>query len=197
MGNLNAIMPMKESRILELEKEQEKLLNTCRALRAENKDLGERAIDAEAESQLLRTKVMTLQQELETCRDDLFRVQPSVQIPDTEILNEYECISQQILSWIDGEIRNFEKEYPDVPSEKLYSAGEDSDMIGLLKRYPDTGEYLVRRRIHRCLQEHIWNKNIYLVGLPSEIVQALEAAEQSMATYDPPRGKRYMKSWLA
>ena len=194
---LGATLTRKDRELLELENEHHRLLNAYNALRTEKDGLIERTTDAEADAQALRTKVMTLQQELEACRDDLFRLQPLLQISDTEILKGYGSLSEQIQNWIDEEIRNFEKIHPEVPTDKFFLVAEHSDIARLLKKYPNTGEYLVRHRIHRCLQDHVLNKTIYLLGLPKDVTEALQAAEQSMAFYNPPRGRRHSTAWLA
>lgn len=193
---LSAMYPRKDSKFLKLEQEHDRLLNDYSALKAENKHLADQKTDAEADSQSLRTRVMTLQQELAACKDDLFRVQPSVPIPDTEIQSDYESISQQIVNWIDEEIRNFEKAHPETPTDTFYSSGDHSGIARLLKRYPDAGEYLVRQRIHKYLQDRILHSNIYLLGLPVDIGEALQAAERSMAGSNPPKGRRHRGSRL-
>ncbi len=189
-SRLSVVLPRKDTKLLELENEHLKLLNAYSALRSENKHLADRTTDAEADSQSLRTRLMTLQQELAACKDDLFRLQPLVPVPDSEVQNDYESISQQIVNWIDEEIRNFEKAHPHTPTDTFYSPGDHSSLTTLLKKHPDAGEYLIRQRIHRCLQDHVLNKHIYLLGLPKDITQALQAAEQSMARSGPPRGRR-------
>ena len=122
------------------------------------------------------------------CKDDLFRLQPMSQLPDTEIVKDFESMCQDIISWIDVEISAFEKSHPSAESSDIFSVGQSFEATYLLNRFPTFGEYLVRYVIHQCLRTLMFSRSVYLLGLPKETKEYLQAAEERMANLEPPRG---------
>lgn len=138
--------------------------------------------------QELRQKLATSQKELSTCKDDLFRLQPVAEVPDSNISKAFEGVCQQIVSWIDVELDAFEQENPGAKAEDIFAMGDDQKSEHLLRKYPGVGEHLTRYMIHRYLKNNLFGKNVYMLGLSDENKELLQRTEQSMASLDPPRG---------
>lgn len=136
----------------------------------------------------MEAQVNTLQKSLDACKDDLFRLQPVAQTPDTEILEDFESLIQHIRHWIEVEIDIFEKKYLQARNEVLFSADGNDDVARVLQRFPQVGEYLVRSVIHHYLQTHMLGEGVYFLGLPEDFIYILQDVEQSMAQLQPQRG---------
>ena len=143
---------------------------------------------AEQKWKQLRSELETTQKHLQVCKDDLFRLQPMAQLPDTEIVKEFESTCQDIISWIDVEISAFEKSYPSAEPGQIFSGGQIPEVDYLLEQHPAFGEHFVRFVIHHCLHDCMFSRSVYLLGLPKEIKQYLQAAEKRKASLEPPRG---------
>ena len=146
---------------------------------------------AEQETERLRLELNATRGQLRVCKDDLFRLQPVAQLPDTEIVKEFEALCQDVVSWIDIEISAFEKSHPGAESGHIFSGGQLLRVTYLLEHFPTFGEYLVRCVVHECLLDTMFSRSVYLLGLPEEIKQYLRAAEERMANLDPPRGTHF------
>ena len=135
--------------------------------------------EADARARVLQEKLTTAEEELETCRDDLFRTQPVCQISDASIISAFEALCEQVVNWIDDQDCAFEYIIPDV------DVGSN-----VLLKIPSAGEYLCRHIVNRYLLEHTFGPNVHLVGIPAEYTHMLAAIEQGMAALSPPRGTR-------
>ena len=129
------------------------------------------------------------QQDLTACQDDLFKLQPRAQISDADVAEEFNEVCHRIASWVDDEITLYENSHPKISSLDLFSGGEDAKAARLLQKYPEAGDLWVKYEIHRCLQQFVFEKDVYLLGLPLEMKHALQEAEQCMASSQPPKGK--------
>lgn len=145
-------------------------------------------VAAEHKSEQARSEFETVRRQLRLCKDDLFRLQPMAQLPDTEIVKDFESICQDIIGWIDVEVSAFEKSYPSAVPSQIFSGGCNPDAIHLLEHFPTFGEYFVRYVVHYCLYNAMFSRSVYLLGLPKEVKKCLQAAEHRMATLEPPRG---------
>lgn len=190
---LEAALQAKDTELEVLQNRISTLSETCQNKRAENKSLLAGIDTANGDFQQLRTKLLASQQDLHTCKDDLFRLQPMNQAPDTEISNDFESICHEISSWIDGEISRFEKEHTeanaDTISANIFNFRGDRDAAWLTATHPNFGEYLVTFKIHQCLQETMFKDNVYLVGLSQGRKEILQTIESGMKELEPPRGK--------
>ena len=143
---------------------------------------------AEHKSKKLQSELETTWTQLQLCKDDLFRLQPMAQPPDSEIIKDFESMCQDIIGWIDAEISSFEKSYPSAELSHIFSGGDLPEAIYLLQQFPTFGEYWVRWVVHRSLYNNMFSRSVYLLGLPKEMKQCLQAAEKRMASLEPPRG---------
>ena len=144
-------------------------------------------------SSALQDKITVLQGQLQACKDDLFRILPSSQVPDSAIAQRFENLDVQICDWIGMEI----SEYLDVwqakhpgAQPKLFHHNGHIDTQNFLAEYPEMGgEYFLRHVIHRHLQKKLFDDGIYLFGLTTRFVNLFKTIEGGMSRSEPPRGK--------
>lgn len=146
--------------------------------------------NADAEAEALRDRLRAAEQELELCRDDLFRMQPVCRMCDGDIMAAFESLGEQLVNWIDHEISTFEKANPHTPVGWLFSGSEDSNVVCFLWTYPIAGEHLCRHLINRYLLDCMFGSEIHNLGLSAEYTHMRLEIEQGMAALKPPRGTR-------
>ena len=166
---------------------QQELASVRHEAEASQDDLRRRQYTCK-ELQKTRRKLAALQDELTACKDELFRLQPIAQIPDSRVAKEFENLCQHIVNWIEAEVAKFEKAHPEDGQEHILSIGEDKEATQFMTQHPRGGEHLAAHLIHRWLQDHLFEQKFSCSGMPAEAIQLLERAEQSMARLDPPRG---------
>ena len=140
------------------------------------------------ELQEARKKLAASQDALTACKDELFRLQPIAQTPDSRVANEFENLCQQIVNWIETEVAIFVKAHPEYAQEHIFSIGKDNEAAQFMAQHPRGGEHLAASMIHCWLQKNLFGQNLSCLGLPAEVMKLLERVEQSMARLDPPRG---------
>ena len=129
------------------------------------------------------------QQDLIACQDDLFKLQPRAQISDADVAEEFNEVCHRIAGWVDEETTLFENSHPKTNPLQLFSGGNDPKAARLLQKYPEAGDLWVKYEIHRCLEQLVFGKDVYLLGLPLEMKHALQEAGHCMASSQPPKGK--------
>ena len=155
----------------------------------ENQNLTALIVEAEENTKQLHVNLKNTREQLKTCRDDLFQLQPVNQIPDTDISSSLETLCEQVTNWIETEIVSFERRYPTASPGLLFSPGRKIEAVQLLKDYPDLGEYLIKCTIHRQLQAGLFNKEVYYPGLHRNSKHVLQLVETSMSDIAPIQGK--------
>ena len=140
------------------------------------------------ELQQERRNLAASKDDLTACKDELFRLQPIAQVPDSRVAKEFENLCQQITNWVEAEVAIFEKTHPEEGQEHVFSIGDDNNAAQFMAQHPRGGEHLAVHMVHHWLQDNLFGRNLSCVGLPAEVVQLLERVEQSMARLDPPRG---------
>ena len=140
------------------------------------------------EIQALREKVAASQRELSACKDDLFRLQPIAQTPDSDISKNFDFVCEQIVDWIDGELLRFEHANPHLSEKDFFSVGGDLQMARHLQKNTELGEYLSRYLIHRYFEAKLLGPSCSLLGLARGDQRLLQRTERSMAELDPLRG---------
>ena len=59
----------------------------------------------------------------------------------------------------------------------------------LLKRVPETGEYLIKSFIHRHIQNKFFAEGALYIGIHASEESVLQQTEKDMAKLEPPKGK--------
>ena len=135
-----------------------------------------------------REHLAASQQELRACKDDLFRLQPVVRVTDADLSRDFESLCQRIDDWIEGEVSLFEDAHPNAKPGQMFSAVGSLELNKFMQKHSEFGEYYVRNIIHHHLQEIMFGREVFLFGIPDDLSQVLQGAEQSMAMLEPRRG---------
>ena len=127
--------------------------------------------------------------ELQICRDDLFNLQPMVQLTDSQILSQYETLCQQISNWVDNEISIYEDNFHNARSQPpVIVHGNDLKIKAFLQKAPEGGEYLLVAMIHRFIQKGFFEANDILFGFPEVEAAWIDEAANMMPKLEPKRG---------
>ena len=144
--------------------------------------------NASAVAERLREKLATAEQQLDLCRDDLFRIQPVCRVSDASIIGAFESLSEQLIDWIDNEASAIERANPRTQAECLFSGSNYPDLASFLRIHPSAGEYLCRHVVNCYIINHMFNSKIHSFGLPAEYNHMRMTIERGMAALKPPRG---------
>ena len=152
----------------------------------------ERALRALSQENLaLQERVATLEKQLQACTDDLFRLQPLSQVPDSMIAQRLEDLNVQICDWIAVEISRSMDEHENVGGPlKLFHHGKNRHAKAFLAEYPEFGgEYYVRSVLQQHLQQVLFDDRLLLFALDRSSSKLLHAIEHGMFQLKPSRGK--------
>ena len=190
-------MKRTEDQQLLLQKEEElaKLREQCHELRISN-NRQQSEIQSHIQRQAhIERRVEQLQEmssiqhhELQTCKDNLFRLQPIIQLTDSDISKQYETLCQQVSSWVDDEISRFEDKHGYHTNDATVTDGGNTRIRRLLNSAPAAGEYLFSTVIHQHIQRQFFGENVILFGLYPKFTEFLHSAEERMAELEPRRG---------
>lgn len=193
LDNLDFELQQKKMELSRLEADYNDLLQTHHATIKENHNLKAWTTQLEKDLGATRQKKSSIEHELQACKDDLFRLQPTAQIPDSDIAQSYDDLNEQISSWMEGVIARFEAKYRERhhgPLPNLFHHGDVTAAADFLADHPMFGgEYLVRCYLQILLQRMVFADNILLHGLNESQTALFRSIEQSMAKSKPPRGK--------
>lgn len=139
----------------------------------------------------------SLKQELQACKDDLFRMQPRSRVPDSVVAQAYDDLDEKVCSWIASEISLFETDYYQTGQKApptLFYHRNSSSVKEFLSDHPTYwGEYLVRCLIRGLLQEMVFAEDILLLGLDNSEAALLQRIERGMGKGKPPRGRNFVR----
>lgn len=191
-NRLESQLGAQDIKLQELRDEHYTLLQSYGTQASKVKVLTEWKANAEKDLLALQNIAENLQQELQACKDDLFRLQPVVQTSDADIRNQYETVNQQISNWVDDEISQFEQRANKDAARnmEIVSGRGNPNAAELLRQIPEAGEYLIAYIIHAYIQENVFGKHIYSLGLPEDLTRTLKRIEHGMAKLEPSRGNR-------
>lgn len=152
--------------------------------------------NAELSVRKLQKQNKDLSENLTECKDDLLRLQPPSQTPDSELAEQYSSLAQQISRWVDDETEDSqatEARFDDLTNnedlpESLQPYLTD-EHIRLGKKHPNAQPYILRYIIHCYLESCILGDDVNLFGLDSRTVALFEGIEQGMHELEAPRGK--------
>ena len=188
IGEHRAALQKKDEEIEHLRFELNRFTNAYKDQEANSNNLTEIIAAADHELRGLRQELEASQRDLRACRDDLFRLQPAAQVPDSNIAKDYDLLCHEVTNWIDEEIVAFEKSTHYTKSGQLFSAPEGSEGALLLDAIPEIGEYLIRYLVHSCLVDAIFGESVYLFGLSEGATKLLQKAEQGMEKLESKKG---------
>ncbi len=133
-----------------------------------------------------------MRQELEDCKDDLFKLQPVSQIPDSVIAQQYDRLSSAIGDWVDDEVSRFTDAWQEINGDdppEIFHHGNIDHLRDILRLYPDTGgEYVVRYVVSFVLHRELFHRRVLLFGLPLAECELLQRSARTMKLLEPKRG---------
>ena len=180
--------------LLQREEELAKLREECHELRISNNrqqsDIQshiQRQAHIERQFEQLQKLKSIQHRELQTCKDNLFRLQPIIQLTDSDILKKYEDLCQHVSSWVDHELSKFEDKDGHA-NDATITDGGNACFRRILNSSPAAGEYLIAMVIHQHIQRYFFGKNVILFGLCPRFTGFLQSAEKRMAELEPRRG---------
>lgn len=179
-------MKRTEDQQLLLQKEEElaKLREQCHELR-----ISKERQQSEIQSHIQRqAQLQEMSSELQTCKDNLFRLQPIIQLTDSDISKQFETLCQRISSWVENEIFTFEDKHGDHTNDATITDGGNTRIRRFLNSTPAAGEYLVSMLIHQHIQSDFFGEKVILFGLRPMFTKFLHSAEERMAELEPRRG---------
>ncbi|KAL8957292.1 MAG: hypothetical protein Q9193_005394 [Seirophora villosa] len=142
---------MQEDHIAHLKHQLEKTKLHMDQLTFQTREANEEKASYESKLQNLQKQNNRLNEDLTECRDDILRLQPPSQIPDSKIADEYNNLYQQIASWVDDEAEDassletqLANLFADKDAPELLRSVLDDDLIRVAKKYPDAEPLLLR-----------------------------------------------------
>lgn len=198
---------MLENRVSHLQHERHKHETHMESLTEQTREANDGKERLEAEARKLQRQIRDLSANLTECKDDLLRLQPTSQVSDNEISDQFSNLDQQIAGWVDDKTEDSTvleekigsiKTVDDLPDMLRIFATPDH--LRLAKKYPNSQPLLLRYFIHCYLQTFILSSEVYLFGLDTHNVALLQGMEAGMRQLEPRRGipaLLIMLIWLA
>lgn len=128
-------------------------------------------------------------------REDLLKHQPSQQMADSQIVDRYNLLSENLSSWADTRVRHFEDQWKaehdsHYPESNIFRHGDIAAFKAFLQAgYRFGGEYLVESQVHLLLHEMLFNDEKLSFALDENENKFLKAVEDGHEALDPLRGK--------
>lgn len=187
---------MLDDHIAHLKHQLEKTKLHMDQLTFQTREANEEKAAYEQKLQGLQKQNNRLNEDLTECRDDILRLQPPSQIPDSKIADQYNNLYQQIASWVDDEAEDsasMETQLGSLLADKdgpeLLKSIVDNDLIRATRKYADAEplilRYIIQIYIHRC----ILADDTYLFGLDEHNETILRSIAHAMEDLEPKRGE--------
>ncbi|KAI4211508.1 MAG: hypothetical protein LQ351_005684 [Letrouitia transgressa] len=193
-----------EDHIEYLKSQMDKSKHHMESLTFQTREANEEKVALEAKILNLERQNQRLNNDLTECRDDIMRLQPPSQIPDSKIAEQFANLYQEIASWVDDKCED--SQMMDSQLGNLYANKEspdhlktylDGDMIRLVKRNPEAEPLILRYVIHCQLHQLILNDRIYFFGLDDHTENIVRSVEESMGELEPKRDAQTLQRWRA
>ncbi|MCJ1470577.1 hypothetical protein MMC07_009223 [Pseudocyphellaria aurata] len=179
-----------------LRKDYQELINSSDRKDAEFRALTELHAHTKKELEQLQITSSIQNRDLVTCRDNLFQLQPVIQLSDSEILKQYDTLCQQVSNWVDNGISKFEDISESYGNDKIIIRDGGITWIKLLlKNLPLADEYIISALIHTRIQHDLFGADVILFGLSRSDAQLLHEVEEQMAKLEPKRDSTAINAW--
>lgn len=147
---------------------------------------------------LERSKAETVQlmKNFGECKENLFKLQSTVCLSDTQIAQCYDLLCEDIADWVDTELPEIENLLIKLlQSSRELDAGYNhlnaycqSGLIEVMERFPSAYVIIVRCLIERHLEMYIFNTDNYFLGVPDKYDAFLKMIEDGMMSLGPQKG---------
>ncbi|KAI4197328.1 MAG: hypothetical protein LQ350_005997 [Teloschistes chrysophthalmus] len=168
----------------------------------QTREANEEKANYESKLQNLQKQNARLNEDLTECRDDILRLQPPSQIPDSKIVDEYANVYQQIASWVDDEAEDssametqLENMLTDKDAPQLLKTCLDSDILRATRKHSDAEPLILRYVIQTHLHQRILADDLYLFGLDDHSITLLRTIAHSMEDLEPKRDALTIQRW--
>jgi hypothetical protein len=135
-------------------------------------------------------RIETLHYRAQDLQSDLLRRRSDLnEITSDKILKRFEALCYYIDEWVASQVP-----WEDVP-EPMFVDNGDLNLADLLKDDDHIGEEIITTLVHQCLQREFFGDHIYLVGLPEDYTDFLQAIQSCMAKprqFERTRGRTTM-----
>lgn len=156
----------------------------------------------EAEARKLQRQIRDLSANLTECRDDLLRLQPTSQVSDNEISEQFSNLDQQIAGWVDDKTEDstvLEEKFGSIKTvdglPEMLRMFATPDHLRLAKKYPNSQPLLLRYFVHCYLRTFILSSDVYLFGLDARTIALLQGMEEGMKQLEPCRDEKTLRNW--
>ena len=172
----------------ELRKAKRSMEDKIFSLEQANNELGSRLRsltrwreDAEVKMCQDAQTITTQSEEIVAYKDDLFKLQPRLGLPDTDIISSYSRLCNRISLWAGREIDILEANPGALGSQlRRGIVGNDRWLSTLLERCSYSWEHLLIAVIHESLQNILLSDKLLLFGLSDSMAQTISRIERSM-----------------
>lgn len=182
------------SRLEQVKKELQRRLDTFERNNQANEDsitaLVKWQNNAEGKMREDEETIIHQRKEINSCKADIFKLQPKAEVPDTEYIRLYDSLCTKISDWVYREIDRFEQGGHNIESQLQCSIiKQHPEAMFLVKEYPIAWEYFLVRSVHLVLQKNCFSEKVMLYGLPRYLDSALRTVLQGMDGLTPASGK--------
>ena len=168
----------------QLESDHDQLVRTHQATIEENQNLKGWTFQLDKQLEATMQQNTSFKLELQACKDDLFKLQPRSEIPDSALAQAYEELHVHISRWLEDEICHFETKYRERyhgPLPNLFNHQNRAALKQLMSEHPTLGgEFFVRYLIQIMLHQKIFSDDNLLLGLDEQETALLRLIERSM-----------------
>ncbi|KAL9045687.1 MAG: hypothetical protein Q9214_001311, partial [Letrouitia sp. 1 TL-2023] len=116
-----------EDHIEYLKSQMDKSKHHMESLTFQTREANEEKVALEAKILNLERQNQRLNNDLTECRDDIMRLQPPSQIPDSKIAEQFSSLYQEIASWVDDKCED--SQMMDSQLGNLYANKESPDLL--------------------------------------------------------------------
>ncbi|KAL8977275.1 MAG: hypothetical protein Q9205_006884 [Flavoplaca limonia] len=126
-------------------------------------------------------------------KEDLLKRQPASQVADSKIADQYSNLQQNISSWVDGEVRRFEKQYKSdhggsYPHFNVFRYGGIPGQAQFLEAEQRFGgEYMVESYVQYELGRLLFGEAMIFFALDTTEAIFMKTVEEGLQKLDPPK----------
>ena len=143
------------------------------ALSERNKQLEKRYLMLEREKE-------SIEQDLTTCKDDIFRLQPVEPIPESVLIADLDSLCKSLGDWIEVEISEFEHANPAMDLQEIMAVQPISPEGKYLRNVPKATVPLIKRIVWKWMILSAFSDDVMLWGLCDIATMSLMDAQNAM-----------------
>ena len=122
-------------------------------------------------------------------KEALLKYQPSVQVADSHIRDQYNLLHENLSSWVDTQVKRFDDQC-EHPQDDVFRHGNVPEFLGFLGAgHKFGGQYLVESEVHLLLHKSLFNNDKLFFVLDESENIFLSTVEDGLKDLDPPRGR--------